>query len=111
MGITSNDMIQDIVDQAWELAEVRGELLDEQEKDRPYGMHQPNDAQFIALWNSLVAANPPVPIQAPDGVVYVASPFEAFVSLADNGREWITRYKDALQREAERAQAAFQEVA
>ena len=107
--ITSNDSITAVIEGAFELAQVNGELYDQQWSDRPFGAHHASDEQFLAWWEMQRTQNPPAPITAPDGSQFVASPFELAMTLAVNGQEWLRRYRDALRRQAERAREAIEE--
>lgn len=139
MSITGKDMIGDIIDRAFEQMEVDSELFDQQFGDQPYGMHAPNDAQFLQWWQMKLAENPPVPVSGPlevatralkelqragivgtpvrivgpDQVVMFVSPFLLALALATNGDEWLGRYRAAVRRTTERVmqQYAAMEVA
>jgi len=103
MSISDKSEIEDILDRVKEQAKVDRELIKGQLGDQPYGHRNPTDKEFLMWWEMKLAENPPMWIVAPNGMQFMASPFEVMMTLAVNGREWIKRYRDAQRREAERA--------
>ena len=102
MSVSDNDQITDIIKRVKDQAESLRKDVREQMGDQPYGHHTATDEQILALYAMKLQEFPPVPIQAPDGSVFVASPYDVMLTLAVNGQEWIGRIRDAVRRTQER---------
>lgn len=70
-----------------------GAAIDESIEGIPTGFEPLKDDEFRLWFEQQVAGSPPVPIEAPDGTVRVASPWVAMLPLTENGNAILRRYE------------------
>ena len=68
-------------------------------KGLPYGVKRPTDEDVMATWAKWTGMYPVQPCVLPNGMMVMESPWVLTVMGAENGREWLSRYRTMVKRQ------------